>query len=69
LIRISTVKNDSHVTFIFEDNGIGMPRLEIDEGQKGFGLTLIGLLTEQIGGTYKIERTNGTKSIIEFDII
>jgi two-component sensor histidine kinase len=66
LLKISAVKENNHVTFIFEDNGVGMP--EIDETHKGFGLTLIGLLVEQIGGSYKIERNNGTKFIIEFDI-
>ena len=68
LIQISAVKSESHVTFIFEDNGIGMPELENDEKQKGFGLTLVALLTEQIGGNCKIERTEGTTFIIEFEI-
>jgi len=67
LIKIFAVTKDNHVTFIFEDNGVGMPDLKSDIRQKGFGLTLIGLLTEQIGGSYRIERNNGTMFIIEFE--
>ena len=69
LIQISITKIDNHVTFIFGDNGIGMPKSKADNnGHKGFGLTLIELLIDQIEGNYKIETNNGTKFIIEFEL-
>ncbi len=68
LIHLSAVLKRNHVTIIFEDNGIGMPELKNNERQKGFGIKLIGLLTKQINGSYKIETNKGTKFIIEFDI-
>lgn len=68
LIQISAVKKENNITLVFEDNGIGIPELLNHEKQKGFGLTLIELLTDQIGGNCKIERTNGLKYIIEFEI-
>ncbi len=68
LIQISVIKKNSHVKILFEDNGVGMPKLKNDEEQEDFGLMLIGLLTEQIDGGYRIERGNGTRFIIEFDL-
>ena len=65
---ISVAKKKNHVTIIFKDDGIGIPDLE-DTGKKGFGLTLIGLLTDQIGGSYTIEGNKGTRFIIEFDLV
>ena len=67
LIKVSASKKGKQVTFTFEDNGVGITKVK-DEEQKGFGLTLIGLLTEQLKGSYKIENTKGTKFIIEFEI-
>lgn len=68
LIQVSLERKDNHVRILFEDNGVGIPETERNEQKKGFGLMLIHLLTEQIGGNYKIERDNGTRYIIEFDV-
>ncbi len=68
LIEISAILKGNHVTIIFKDNGVGIQEFIGSEQQKGFGITLIGLLTEQIKGSYKIETNSGTKFIIEFDI-
>ncbi len=45
-----------------------MTESKSDEQQKGFGLKLMGLLTKQIHGSYKIENNNRTELIIEFDM-
>ena len=34
----------------------------------GFGLKLVGIMTEQIKGKIQIERQNGTKFILEFPL-
>jgi len=50
------------------DNGIGIPEtLNIKETQT-LGLQLVDTLVEQIGGTLTLDRTKGTKFIIEFKI-
>ena len=66
LIQISLTKMKKHIILSYEDNGVGLPESD-NVKQMGFGLTLIDLLTKQLNGTYKIERNNGTKFIIEFD--
>ncbi len=66
VLKISVKKEDSHITLIFEDNGIGISELKQAEG-KGFGMKLIDMLVDQIDGSYKIENVGGTKYIIEFE--
>ena len=67
-IHISITREDNHAVLIFEDNGVGMPVLESKKKRKSFGLMLIDLLIEQIGGICQIEGDNGTRVIIEFEI-
>ncbi len=68
LIQISATKENNHVTVVFKDNGVGMRELMGYEQEKGFGMKLIGMLVDQIDGSYKIENKNGTKYIFEFEI-
>ncbi len=56
------------VSIIIHDNGKGIPDYINFENSPGFGLMLVRMLTEQIGGSIKLERKNGTNVILEFDI-
>jgi len=67
-LQISVSKKDKHVLLVVQDNGNGMPE-EIDINKpEGFGLKLIGILSNQIGGSFLIERQKGMKCTLEFDI-
>lgn len=68
LIQVNITKKENLATFIFYDNGIGMPKSWNADKHKGFGLILIELLTDQIAATYKIEIENGTKFTFNFKI-
>ncbi|MCK5201252.1 MAG: response regulator [Spirochaetales bacterium] len=69
LIEVDIIKKENYVTFTFKDNGIGMPgSLNYSDENKGFGLTLIELLTGQIDAAYKVETDNGTKFTFGFEI-
>jgi PAS domain S-box-containing protein len=62
-----TVKNKL-VNIEIGDNGIGMPdHIDIKQTQT-LGLQLVDTLIEQIDGSLKLERINGTKFIIKFKI-
>ena len=62
-----TVKNKL-VNIEIGDNGIGIPsHIDIKQTQT-LGLQLVDTLIEQIDGSLKLERTNGTKFIIKFKI-
>jgi PAS domain S-box-containing protein len=68
LIAVSVKKNKNTVSIIIKDNGVGIPVNTNFENSSGFGLTLVRLLTEQVGGTIRIERENGTSVVLEFEI-
>ena len=62
-----TVKNKL-VNIEIGDNGIGIPgHIDIKQTQT-LGLQLVDTLIEQIDGSLKLERNNGTKFIIKFKI-
>jgi PAS domain S-box-containing protein len=67
LIMVSARLKGKKVYLSIEDNGNGMPESIDFTNSPGFGLTLVGLLTEQLHGTIRIERGKGTKIILEFD--
>ncbi len=68
LITVSAVLKDNHALFIVKDNGSGISEAIDFENSPGFGLQLISMLTEQIGGSISIDRSEGTKFVIEFDV-
>ena len=50
LIRIILEQNDDLITLTIEDDGIGLPDNFDMNNSRGFGLTLVRILTEQLGG-------------------
>ncbi len=68
LISISASLKETLVTFVMYDNGLGMPESVNFENSAGFGLQLIWMLSQELHGTIKIERGNGTKIVLEFNI-
>ena len=67
LIAVSATNIKDHITFSVQDDGNGMPESVSFENSTGFGLQLVQALTQQLEGTIRIERENGTKLIIEFE--
>ena len=68
LITITAYKNDEYATISIEDDGVGLPEHIDIKNSSGFGLYLVGVLTEQIEGKIRIERINGTRFVLEFRI-
>jgi two-component sensor histidine kinase len=67
-ITVSASLKGNGVCLIIQDNGNGMPESIDFENSPGFGLKVVRLLTKQIGGAIRIERENGTRIILEFEI-
>jgi PAS domain S-box-containing protein len=67
-VTVSTSLNGSRVYFEIQDNGNGLPESVNFKNSTGFGLQLVEILSEQIGGSIRIERGGGTKFILEFDV-
>lgn len=53
---------------IIQDNGIGIPASVDFENPIGFGMQIVRMLVEQLGGEIIIKRDNGTKFILEFTV-
>jgi len=68
MIVFSATNINRHVAISVQDDGIGMPESVSFEHSTGFGLQLVQALTHQLNGTIRIERGNGTKVVLEFDI-
>ncbi|MDQ7824167.1 MAG: histidine kinase dimerization/phosphoacceptor domain -containing protein [Candidatus Eremiobacteraeota bacterium] len=66
IITVSLSKKDNEGTLIIEDNGIGVSETIDIAAPEGFGLQLVGMLAEQLGGTIRLERQKGAKFIVEF---
>ncbi len=67
-VSVSITVNDGHVCTTVQDDGVGMPPSITFENSTGFGLQLVWMLTQQLHGEIRIERDNGTKVVLEFDI-
>ncbi|WP_304223345.1 CHASE4 domain-containing protein [Gracilinema caldarium] len=68
LIQIEIAENQGEIIIFVIDDGIGIP--EYEKRQEGLGFELIKILTDQIGGTFSIERieSGGTQARIHVPI-
>ncbi|MDD8012552.1 MAG: PAS domain S-box protein [Acidobacteriota bacterium] len=68
LIRISLTHSGKHVTLTLQDDGSGLPDgFDINES-KGFGLMLVKMLSQQLGGSFAIATHKGTRCQVEFTV-
>jgi len=68
LITVFVTNLNKRITIAIGDNGIGIPESIDIANSSGFGLQLISMITDTLNGTIKIERDNGTKFILEFNL-
>jgi len=67
-ITINASFKNNHAVVVVRDNGTGIPDSVSFENSAGFGMQLVLMLTEQIGGSIRIERGAGTSIVLEFDV-
>jgi two-component sensor histidine kinase len=68
VIKISLTHVDNHATLTIQDNGYGLPDgFDVNES-KGFGLMLVKMLSQQLGGSFSMEKRAGTLCKVEFTI-
>jgi two-component sensor histidine kinase len=68
VIRISASHKGHHATISVQDDGKGLPEGFDIAASSGFGLQLVSMLMQQIGGSMRIERGKGTTFVLEFDV-
>jgi PAS domain S-box-containing protein len=67
-VLVAASLEGSRATVVVQDNGRGFPDTVSFDNSTGFGLTLAKALAEQLGGSIRIERGNGTRMVIEFEV-
>jgi len=65
-ISVSAAISGKTARIAIADDGSGIPATVDFDNSTGFGLTLVRILTDQIGGTIRIQRQAGTTVILEF---
>lgn len=68
LIKVTAAISDDRVTVTVADNGIGIPESINIATSTGFGFQLVDIMTQALRGKIKIERNDGTKFILEFNL-
>jgi PAS domain S-box-containing protein len=68
IITLSASLKENRVNVTIRDNGSGIPESVSFDKSKGFGLDLVSMLTDQMGGSIRIERGNGAGFILEFKV-
>lgn len=68
LIKISLENMQNLVTLTIQDDGIGLPDgFDIDHS-KGFGLTLVKMLSKQLCGSFSMDKQAGSRCTVKFNI-
>jgi PAS domain S-box-containing protein len=67
VITLAASARDGHVRFLLGDDGAGMPESVAFPDARSFGLQLVSMLSQQLGGSIRLERDGGTRFILEFD--
>ncbi len=68
LVIVSAKEKDGRVVVSVRDDGSGIPESIDIEKPTGFGLQLVHALARQLNGTIRIEREEGTKIAVAFDL-
>jgi two-component sensor histidine kinase len=64
-IRFCAAIKNKNIVIEISDNGCGLPECFSLNEPKGFGLQVVTMLTEQIGGVIKAESKNGARFTLE----
>ena len=62
----TTPDRQEAVRLVIPDNGVGLPEGFNMDTAKGFGLMLVRMLCQQLGGTFTTGSGQGTRSILTF---
>ena len=65
-ITLALAKDGARVTLNLTDNGVGLPVGFDIRASKGFGLTLVKMLSQQLQGSFTIDKQKGTHCRLEF---
>jgi PAS domain S-box-containing protein len=68
LIVVEATRTGNQLRIVYSDDGVGLPESVGRENSTGFGMQLIHLLVQQLEGSTRIDRTQGTRFLFEFPV-
>ncbi len=66
LITVQASKKNNKIVLIYQDNGTGVINASSSGNNQSFGLKLIDMLVDQLGGSMRVDGSKGMKTRIEF---
>jgi two-component sensor histidine kinase len=66
VIRVSVSIDGASAMLDYVDDGPGLPAETVFDRSSGFGMQLISMMVEEIGGTMEIDRSCGARFIIRW---
>jgi len=67
-IAVAIEERDTTVSLTIRDNGVGIDETIMEQPSPGFGLTIVSMLAEQLGGTLRFTNDDDTLVTLEFPI-
>lgn len=67
-VRVDLSADHDTGTLVITDDGVGMADDKLSAASGGFGLTVVSMLAEQLGGTITISSEHGTRVCLEFPV-
>ena len=67
-VEVILKNQNSKAILTIRDDGVGIDTDKIASTQEGFGISLVSMLSEQIGGSFEIKNEQGTVNIVQFPI-
>jgi two-component sensor histidine kinase len=67
-ISVSLRLEGKRAAFVVQDDGIGIPESADKRSSTGFGMMLVRILVKQLGGAMSIERREGTRFSLDFEV-
>ena len=67
-VAVNLSRTGGRATLVVHDNGVGLdPGFSLNESS-GFGLRIVRMLSEQLGGTFTVENKDGARAVLVFEI-
>lgn len=67
-VSVNLSKSGTRARLVVHDNGVGLDRSFTLNESSGFGLRVVRMLSEQLGGTFTVENKDGARAVLVFEI-